>query len=684
MDKRKIFDKSIYCLYEMYNDNLDSLININKKSSNFKEFKDELKDYCNKKLKSSSNNVVSAAKSLNNFIEYEGKTIRELSKNKETTIETLKYLYLFLNNDLPDYIPTDLFIDLYFLFLQIEDKYKPLKEKNVEAKSRRWQSGMHPNIIKARKKNKTRLIKILIEKINDYSQNNIYSFPKNISYEKKYKMVEKWWDDYKFQIRMAARSPYELNRYLNNSLSEQTMELLHRAKEKGIPFFATPYYLSLLYANEGDYFNDEAVRSYVIYSEHLVNVFGKIKAWEREDQVEEGKPNAAGWIVPAGGNVHRRYPEVAILIPDTIGRSCGGLCAVCQRMYDFQSKRLNFNHAKLKPTESWDKKLKNIMGYFENDPELKDILITGGDALMSQNDSLKKILYAVLEMAKKKRKANKNRPKDKQYAEIKRVRLGTRLPVYLPMRIDKELIEILTKFKQEASKEGINQFVIQTHFESPLEVTPDSKRAINMLNKAGWTVTNQLVFTVAASRKGHTAKLRRVLNKIGVICYYTFSVKGFDENYELYAPLSRSIQESIEEKSVGKLTDSQTKELLEAINNADNKKIALNNFLDKHKLPFVATDRNVLNIPGIGKSMTFENIGITPSGKRIFKFDYDHTRKHSPIIEKIPNVYITENKSIANYLRDLTKMGEDVNQNSGLWNYRFGNTEPCFGLFEYD
>ncbi|MGI6718222.1 MAG: KamA family radical SAM protein [Bacteroidales bacterium] len=683
MDKRKIFDKSIYCLYEMYNDNLDSLINMNNKSSNYNEFIDELRVYCNQKLKSSSKNVKNAAKSLNNFLENEGNTIRELSKDKEIKIETFHYLYLFLNEDLPDYIPTDLFIDLYFLFLQLEDKYKPLRESNVEGKSRRWKSGMHPSITKARKKNKDRMIKILIEKINNYSQNNQYCFPEGISYKKKIKMVEKWWNDYRFQINMAARSPFELNKYLNNSLSDKTMELLQRAKEKGIPFFATPYYLSLLYADEGEYFNDEAIRCYVIYSEHLVNVFGNINAWEREDQVEEGKPNAAGWIIPAGGNVHRRYPEVAILIPDTIGRSCGGLCAVCQRMYDFQSKRLNFNHDKLIPSESWPQKLTKIMDYFENDPELKDILITGGDALMSQNASLKKILYAVLDMAKRKINNNKNRPKNKQYAEIKRVRLGTRLPVYLPMRIDKELIEILSNFKDEASKYGINQFVIQTHFESPLEVTPDSKKAINLLNKTGWTVTNQLVFTVPASRKGHTAKLRKVLNKIGVICYYTFSVKGFDENYELYAPLSRSIQESIEEKSVGKLTDSQTKELLDVINNADNKKIALNNFLDKHKLPFVATDRNVLNIPGIGKSMTFENIGITPSGKRIFKFDYDHTRKHSPITEKIPFVYIVENKSIANYLRDLTKLGETVNQNAALWNYRFGTTEPCFGLFEY-
>ncbi len=66
--------------------------------------------------------------------------------------------------------------------------------------------------------------------------------------------------------------------------------------------------------------------------------------------VEAGKPNAAGWILPGmGHNIHRRYPEVAILIPDTMGRACGGLCASCQRMYDFQSERLNFEFVDFTP-----------------------------------------------------------------------------------------------------------------------------------------------------------------------------------------------------------------------------------------------------------------------------------------------------------------------------------------------
>lgn len=85
-----------------------------------------------------------------------------------------------------------------------------------------------------------------------------------------------------------------------------------------MPFFATPYYLSLLNCT-GSGYNDDSLRSYILYSPQLVETYGQIRAWEREDIVEAGKPNAAGWLLPDGHNIHRRYPEVAILIPDTMG-----------------------------------------------------------------------------------------------------------------------------------------------------------------------------------------------------------------------------------------------------------------------------------------------------------------------------------------------------------------------------
>jgi lysine 2,3-aminomutase len=288
------------------------------------------------------------------------------------------------------------------------------------------------------------------------------------------------------------------------------MEVLHQARESGIPFFVNPHYLSLLNTRADNSYiaADQAIRDYVIYSRELVDEFGHIVAWEKEDIVEPGKPNAAGWILPEGHNIHRRYPEVAILIPDSMGRACGGLCASCQRMYDFQRGNLNFDLDKLKPKEKWPEKLKRLMEYFRNDSQIRDILITGGDALMSSDKSLRRILNAVYEMALNKKKDNENRPDGEKYAEMLRVRLGTRLPVYLPQRITDELIDILSEFKEKASAIGIKQFVIQSHFETAMEVTPEAEKGIQKLISAGWIVTNQQVFSAAASRRGHTAKLR--------------------------------------------------------------------------------------------------------------------------------------------------------------------------------
>lgn len=503
-----------------------------------------------------------------------------------------------------------------------------------------------------------------------------------MSYDEKVRQVRRWWSDYKFQLSTAIKSPTELNLFLDYSLPKETMLLLMEARRKGMPFFVTLYYLSLLDI-EGNGFDDSTIRSYVIYSENLIRTYGNIRAWEREDTVVPGEPNAAGWLLPNHNNIHRRYPEVAIMIPDSIGCACGGLCASCQRMYDFQSKRLNFDFQSLLPKESWDKKLAKLMNYFETDTQLRDILITGGDALMSQNKTLRKILDAVYRMANRKRKANQKRKNGEKYAELKRVRLGSRLPAYLPMRINDELIEILTYFKEKASSVGVEQFIIQTHFQSPLEMTVEAREAVDKLLSAGWIITNQLVFTVSASRRGHTAKLRNVLNSAGIVCYYTFSVKGFDENYSLFTPNSRSLQESAEEKSAGRQEEEKTEDLVNLLRHKNFSAKKIQQFLYKNKVPFVATDRNVLNLPGIGKSMTFTMVGLSREGKRILKFGHDHSRSHSPIIEKIPEVYIIENKSVAEYLRQLGDMGEDVNEYDSIWGYREGTTEPKFKLYEY-
>lgn len=580
------------------------------------------------------------------------------------------------------------FEDMLHLFRQFRDEEepKPPTREKVEGWMSRFVSGLDPRIVRLREENRERILEIIIKKIESGKIKDAkFKFEPGMSHEQKFLRALEWWDDWKFHLKFAVRNPDDLNEMLGHSLDPDTMKILYDAQKAGIPFFVNPYYLSLLHVRV-PYFAigaDLAVRYYVVYSQQLVDEFGHIVAWEKEDVVEPGKPNAAGWLLPSLYNVHRRYPEVAILIPDTLGRSCGGLCASCQRMYEFQRGNLNFNLDKLKPGETWSQKLDRLMEYFEKDAQLRDILVTGGDALMSSDKSMGQVLEAIYQMAHRKREANKKRKEGEKYAELVRVRLGTRLLAYLPQRVTPELTRILADFKKKASKIGVKQFVIQTHFESPMEVTPKVKEAVGRLISAGWTMTNQCVFTTAASRRGHTAKLRQVLNEVGILPYYTFTVKGYMENWFNFTPNARAMQEQLEEKIFGQIPGRHHETIknfpLEAETMVEN----IEDMRKTENLPFLATDRNVLNLPGVGKSLTYRVIGITRYGRRILEFDHDGTRHHSPIINKMGKVVIVESKSISEYLRQLEEIGEDISEYEGVWGYSLGETEPRMPIYEY-
>lgn len=622
------------------------------------------------------------------YIDHAGKEYPDLNLRGEIAVSNpLRFIWLAVNKGTGGAKP-DFFIDMIMLFRQLrgENIQQELNMEKLKGWMDHFPSGLDPRIVQLREENRERIMRILMDRINSGEvKSRRYFFEPHLTEEEKLDKMQKWWEDYRFHLRFAIRSPELLNEMLDFSLDPDTMKILKEAEQAGIPFFVNPYYLSLLHVRV-PYFAvgaDLAIRYYILYSQQLVDEFGKIVAWEKEDQVEPGKPNAAGWLLPEGHNVHRRYPEVAILIPDTMGRACGGLCSSCQRMYDFQSGHLNFNLDKLVPGEKWKDRLKKLMQYFEEDSQLKDILITGGDGLMSSDQSLKTILEEILEMAVRKSERNKGLPDGEKLAELVRVRIGTRLPVYLPQRISLNLVNILKSFREKASEAGIRQFLIQTHFESPMEVTPQATMAIQRLIAAGWTVTNQQVFTTATSRRGHSAKLRKVLNDIGVLPYYTFTVKGYMENNAAFVPNARVVQEQLEEKVAGRVDEKYydtIRDFPEEANMMVENIEALRRFSG---LPFLATDRNVLNLPGVGKSMTFRVIGITRYGRRILEFDHDETRRHSPIIHKMGKVIIIESKSIHEYLNQLEELGENRNDYDGLYGYSLGQTEHRVPLYDY-
>ena len=681
------------------------LIHIFKKADTYEEAKNRLRQWLTDYFKAHprafdyyKNNLPETFKELSwrdyaairlmDYLDYEGQLFSDPNMGgKMIRNEPVKILWLAIRFGKGDKSKA-FFMDMLYLFRQLNgrlEKTTPDREK-LDRWMARHPSGLDKKIEEARKLNKDRIIRKIIQNIElGLQKSRRFQFKQGSTFNEKYQQVYEWWNDYRFHLTFAIRQPDMLNEMLGNSLTEKTMQRLYDARKKGIPLFVNPHYLSLLseHCDPRIPVADKPLRDYIFPSQKLIDSFGKIVAWEKEDIMRPGEPNAAGWILPAYYNVHRRYPEVAIFIPDTTGRACAGLCASCQRMYDFQNGHFNFNLKKLQPHLKWPDKMRLLMDYFENDAQLRDILITGGDAFMNSDESLKQILDAVYDMALRKKERNKKRKNGEKYAEIVRVRLGTRIPVYLPQRITDNLVAILAGFRKKAAGIGIQQFIIQTHIESAMEITPETREGIQKLIRAGWLVTNQQVFITAASLRGHTAKLRKVLNDIGVLPYYTFSVKGFMENHSNFATNARSVQELTEEKCFGKVPVPYPKELQNIHEKAADAPKIIHALRRKEGLPFLATDRNVMNLPGLGKSLKFRTIGITRDGRRILRFKHDESRHQSPIIKKTGDIFIIESKSIAKYLKQIESMGQNTREYQTIWGYSLNETEPRSPVYLY-
>jgi lysine 2,3-aminomutase len=172
------------------------------------------------------------------------------------------------------------------------------------------------------------------------------------------------------------------------------------------------------------------------------------------------------------------------------------------------------------------------------------------------------------------------------------------------------------------------------------------------------------------------------LNEIGVLPYYTFTVKGFRENRQVFANNSRSTQEQIEESSIGRVALRYHSILKPFISDAPHMVENIDSIRKSDEIPFLSTDRNTLNLPGVGKSNTYRTIGLTDDGRRILEFEFDHTRPHSHVIEEMGSVIVIESKSIAEYLRQLQSIGEDTDEYKTIWGYSAGSLEPRSSVFE--
>ncbi len=147
------------------------------------------------------------------------------------------------------------------------------------------------------------------------------------------------------------------------------------------------------------------------------------------------------------------------------------------------------------------------------------------------------------------------------------------------------------------------------------------------------------------------------------------------------------MQEQLEEKIWGRIPSKYAEEIASYPEDAENMVEKIDDLRKRIGVPYLGTDRNVINLPGVGKSLSFRTIGITRYGRRVLEFDYDKVRKHSPATTELGKVIIIESKSIRQYLNQLKEYGENPAEYETIWGYSIGVTEkknPIYDYPEYD
>jgi len=288
---------------------------------------------------------------------------------------------------------------------------------------------------------------------------------------KKLNASEKDWKDYKWQLRNRISRAEDFSGLLE--LSPEEMANIDKVSKK-YRFAISPYYLSLI-----DYQNPSCPikRQAVPCIEELVES-GQL------DPMDERHSSP----VPC---VTRRYPDRLII---KVTNMCGMYCRFCQRRrligeFDKHSKK---------------EELINAINYVRANREIRDVLITGGDAFMLPDTAIKWLLSEL-----------------RAIPHVEIIRFGTRTPVTLPQRITPELTAILKKY---------HPVYVNTHFNSPREITYEAREACERLADAGIPLGNQMVLLNGVNNdKFVVRKLNQALLQIRVRPYYIFhpkTVKG--------------------------------------------------------------------------------------------------------------------------------------------------------------
>jgi lysine 2,3-aminomutase len=258
-----------------------------------------------------------------------------------------------------------------------------------------------------------------------------------------YKTIEPWknvtdeqWNDWKWQVANRITSIEELKKVVELTTEEE--EGINKSLailRMGI----TPYYASLMDPKDPNC----PVRKQAVPTSLEVH---RSKA-DMEDPLHEDVDS------PVPGLTHRYPDRVLLLITD----QCSMYCRHCTR------RRFAGQQDTATPTQKIDMAIE----YIKRTPQVRDVVLSGGDALLISDEKLEYILKNLREIE-----------------HVETIRIGTRTPVVMPQRITEKLVEMIKKY---------HPVWLNTHFNHLKEMTPEARKAIALLANAGIPLGNQSV-----------------------------------------------------------------------------------------------------------------------------------------------------------------------------------------------
>ena len=294
------------------------------------------------------------------------------------------------------------------------------------------------------------------------------------------------WNDWKWQLKNRIETVEDLKQYmeLTNEEEEGIKQCLSTLR-----MAITPYYLSLIDQKDA---NDPVRKQAIPMAKELHRADADLL-----DPLHEDTDS------PVKGLTHRYPDRVLFLITD----QCSMYCRHCTR------RRFAGQTDDMVATNQIDDGIE----YIRNHPEVRDVVLSGGDALMISDAKLEYIISKLREIP---------------HLEI--IRIGSRTPVVMPQRITPELCDMLKKY---------HPIWINTHFNHPNEITEESKKACEMLANAGIPLGNQSVLMAGINDCTHIMRqLVHGLVKIRVRPYYIYQCDLSIGLEHFRTPVSKGIE----------------------------------------------------------------------------------------------------------------------------------------------